>query len=238
MLIPSIDLMGGRIVQLVQGERKVLEFDDIEEWIVRFQEFPIVQLIDLDAAKGNGNNLGLAKIILSRLPCQVGGGLRNIDGARKVLDAGARKLIFGSSLIRDGQTNIEFAQDIAREFGTARIVAAIDSRSGRVAVHGWASVTALSPIEMIRQLDPYCHAYLYTHIETEGLMKGFPMETILPLRDATAHRMIAAGGISSWEEIEELDRQGIDSVVGMALYTGKLARAAPKTRKDADNDCP
>jgi phosphoribosylformimino-5-aminoimidazole carboxamide ribotide isomerase len=224
MLIPSIDLMGGRIVQLVQGERKALEFDDIEEWIVRFQAYPIVQLIDLDAAKGNGNNLELAQMIMSRLPCQVGGGLRNIEGARKVLDAGARKLIFGSSLIREGKANLEFAENIAREFGTTRVVAAIDSRSGRVAVHGWASITELSPLEMIGQLDPYCGTYLYTHIDTEGLMKGFPIEAILPLQAATERKIIAAGGVSSWEEIEELDRHGIDAVVGMALYTGKLSR--------------
>jgi phosphoribosylformimino-5-aminoimidazole carboxamide ribotide isomerase len=234
MLIPSIDLMEGRIVQLQQGERKALEFDDIEAWILRFQNYPLVQLIDLDAAKRRGNNLELAKMILSRLPCQYGGGLRGMEAARELLQAGARKLIFGSALIRDGHVDVDFARTAAEALGSDRIVAAIDSRGGKVAVHGWTQATGLSPQEIIRNLDPYCQAYLYTHIDTEGLMTGIPMSAVLQLRDATERRLIVAGGISSWAEIEELDKYGIDAVVGMALYTGYLSEKPRRHREHSE----
>jgi phosphoribosylformimino-5-aminoimidazole carboxamide ribotide isomerase len=222
MLIPSIDLMGGKIVQLVQGEKKALEFDNFDDWVARFSSFPLVQLIDLDAAKGNDGNTRLIGFFVKRLPCQVGGGIRTIAAARAILDLGARRVIFGSSLIRGGRINTGFARQAADELGRDRLVFAIDSRGGKVAIRGWREVTNITPLEMVRSLDPLCAAFLYTHIDTEGLLAGIPFEPVLLLRKATKNQLIAAGGISSQEEIDRLHQAGVDAVVGMALYLGRL----------------
>jgi phosphoribosylformimino-5-aminoimidazole carboxamide ribotide isomerase len=222
VLIPSIDLMGGKIVQLVQGRRKELEFDNFEEWIERFRKFPLVQLIDLDAAIGSGDNRALLKTFLDRLPCQVGGGIRSVETARAVLDLGARRVILGSSLIREGKIDADFAEEISSKLGTGKLVFGIDSKGGKVAIRGWREISEITPLAMIQQLDPYCDAFLYTHIDHEGLMKGVPFDVVRELRAATSKQFIAAGGIRSNEEIEQLDAIGVDAVVGMALYLGKL----------------
>ncbi len=161
MLIPSIDLMGGKIVQLVQGDKKALEFDNFEEWIVRFSSFPLVQLIDLDAAMGGEPNASLIEFFVKRLPCQVGGGIRSIESAGKMLNAGAQRVILGSTLIQNGAI--------------------------------------------------------------KGLMAGLPLEPVRELRLATTRQLIAAGGITAHEEIEQLRQMGVDAVVGMALYSGRLS---------------
>ena len=222
MLIPSIDLMGGKIVQLVQGEKKALEFDDFEEWITRFNKFPLVQLIDLDAAIGTGNNRALLKKFTSRLPCQVGGGIRSVQGGTDVLSLGANRIILGSALVKDGRINIAGAQEFAEGLGTDQLTFAIDSRGGKVAVKGWREVTSISTSEMLATLEPYCTAFLYTHIDTEGLLQGIPLDVVRPLRAETSRQLIVAGGIRSQEEVNELDALGIDAVVGMAIYTGQM----------------
>ena len=222
MLIPSIDLMGGKIVQLVQGEKKALEFEDFEEWIARFRSFPLVQLIDLDAAKGQGNNGALIDLLVRRLPCQVGGGVRTLAAARSMINAGARRIILGSVLVNHDQVNVDLAQQFAQELGRERLVFAIDARGGKVAIRGWKEVTEISPLQMIAALDPFCSAFLYTHIDTEGLMAGLPLDPVRHLRRATTRRLIVAGGISTQEEVDRLDGLGADAVVGMALYTGRL----------------
>lgn len=222
MLIPSIDLMGGKIVQLEQGRKKKLEFDNFEEWIERFANFPLVQLIDLDAAIGTGDNRALLKTFLDRLPCQVGGGIRSIETARAILDLGARRVILGSSLIKDGQINTAFAKEIGDAVGADKLVFGIDAKGGHIAIRGWRELAAITPLQMIRELDSYCHGFLYTHIDHEGLMKGIPMDIVRDLRAATSKQLIAAGGISSNEEIGQLHAMKVDAVVGMALYLGKL----------------
>jgi len=222
VLIPSIDLMGGKIVQLVQGEKKALEFDNFEEWIKRFSSFSMVQLIDLDAAMGREANASLIEFFVKRLPCQVGGGIRSIERALKMLDAGARRVIFGSSLIQNGSVNLGFAKQLATEFGPDKLVFAIDARGGKVAIRGWREITSISPLQMVQALDPFCCAFLYTHIDTEGLMAGLPLEPVRELRQATTRQLIAAGGITTLEEIDQLQRLGVDGVVGMALYSGRL----------------
>jgi phosphoribosylformimino-5-aminoimidazole carboxamide ribotide isomerase len=222
VLIPSIDLMGGKIVQLIQGKKKALEFDNFEEWIERFSKFSMVQLIDLDAAIGSGDNRDILHHFLSRLPCQVGGGIRSIEAAQQVLDLGARRVILGSTLIRDGNIDTGFAADLSAALGGRRLVFAVDAEGGKVSIRGWRERTSLSPVEMVRSLDPWCDAFLYTHIDTEGMMQGIPKDVVGSLRAATDKQLIVAGGISSNEEIAELDRMGADSVVGMALYLGKL----------------
>ncbi len=223
MLIPSIDLMGGKIVQLVQGEAKAYETTDFDQWCDRFAEFPLVQLIDLDAAKRQGDNRAILARILKRLPCQVGGGVRNVENAQALLDLGAKRVILGSSLIREGQPDVDFAGALAKSCGVDRIVAAIDSRGGHVAVRGWRESTTLTPEQMIDALEPFVSGYLYTHVDSEGLLQGFPFERAHALRGRTQRNLIAAGGIRSQAEIDALDAIHVDAVVGMAIYTGKLS---------------
>ncbi len=222
MLIPSIDLMGGKIVQLVQGEKKALEFDDFTPWVERFAKFPVVQLIDLDAALGKGSNRALISHLCRALPCQVGGGIRTLDAARQLLSEGARKVIFGSALIRDGHIDSQFAGDLCAGIGSERLIFAIDTRGGKLAIRGWQQLADVTPLDMIRALDQQCSGFLYTHVETEGLMNGFPIDAVRPLRAATSRQLIAAGGITTQAEIDELDRMKVDAVVGMAIYTGRL----------------
>jgi phosphoribosylformimino-5-aminoimidazole carboxamide ribotide isomerase len=227
VLIPSIDLMDGKIVQLVQGEKKALEFENFDEWVERFSQFPLVQLIDLDAAIGTGDNRALIEDFVRRLPCQVGGGIRSIESAREILGMGAQRVILGSTLIREGTIDTVFAEEIAKVLGAPKLVFAIDAKGGRVAIRGWREVTAISPLEMIRTLDRWCAAFLYTHIDTEGLMLGIPMETVRALRSATSRQLIAAGGIATDREVEELHAMGVEAVVGMALYLGRVSVAKP-----------
>lgn len=222
MLIPSIDLMGGKIVQLVQGEKKALEFSDFEYWIERFATYPLVQLIDLDAAMGRGSNGELIAIICKRLPCQTGGGIRDVARGGELLALGARRVIFGSALLKDGAINTSLAAQAAQTLGVDQLTFAIDSRKGKVAIHGWQENTAVDPADMVRTLDPYCSAFLYTHIDTEGTMTGFPIEVARELAGLTKKQIIVAGGIRSRVEVDELDAMGVDAVVGMAIYTGAL----------------
>jgi len=222
VLIPSIDLMGGKIVQLVQGERTALEFDDFEDWIVRFSKFPLVQLIDLDAAIGSGSNRTLLQKFTSRLPCQVGGGIRSVKDGAEVLAQGARRIIVGSALVNGGRINEPAAREFAETLGVDRLTFSVDSRGGKVAIKGWRETTSIPSAGMLTALEPYCTAFLYTHIDTEGLMKGIPFDVVRSLRTLTFRRFIVAGGIRSQKEVDELDALGIDAVVGMAIYTGQM----------------
>jgi phosphoribosylformimino-5-aminoimidazole carboxamide ribotide isomerase len=231
VLIPSIDLQNGHVVQLVQGEKLAIECPDPEPWLERFSGFPRVQLIDLDAARGDGENSAMVAAICARLPCRVGGGVRSIERARAVLDAGARAVIVSSSLFREGRIDLSFAASLADSVGIDRVVAAVDSRGGRVAIHGWKTLLPIAAVEAVRQLEPYCAEFLYTHVDSEGLMQGTDMGAILAVRKATSRRVTAAGGITTWEEIDRLDAQGVDAVVGMAIYTGQL----PLTKESRTN---
>ena len=222
MLIPSIDLMGGKIVQLVQGQKKALEFDNFDEWIERFSGFPLVQLIDLDGAIGTGDNRALIGEFVRRLPCQVGGGIRTVESAREILELGARRVILGSSLICEDKPHVVFAETIATTLGAEQLVFAVDAKGGKVAIRGWREATVITPVEMIKALDRWCHGFLYTHIDSEGLMKGIPFDVVRELRAVTTKQLMAAGGISSNQEIKQLHAFGVDAVVGMALYLGKL----------------
>jgi len=223
MLIPSIDLMGGKIVQLVQGEKKALEFEDFGYWIERFSKYPLVQVIDLDAARSIGSNRAIVNQIVRRLNCQVGGGIRSLETAQEVLEAGARRVILGSALLQGGKINTQYAGTLASALGTAALVFALDSRGGRVAIDGWRTETAVTAFDMIRALEPFCDTFLYTHIDTEGLMGGIPMETVSAIRQATSRRLVVAGGIKTQQEIDRLGVLGMDAVVGMALYSGRIS---------------
>ena len=224
MLIPSIDLLGGRIVQLVQGEKLRLAFDDFEYWIEKFRKYPLVQLIDLDAAMRQGENSALVEQIAKRLPVQAGGGIHTTERARQVLEAGAKRVIVGSALFSaEGKVNTEFAASLAASVGAERVVAGIDTKNGRIAVKGWKAQVALTPDEAIPQLEAHAGAFLYTHVDGEGLMQGFPIETAARLRKLTRRQLIVAGGIRSQQEVDALDALGADAVVGMAVYTNLLA---------------
>jgi phosphoribosylformimino-5-aminoimidazole carboxamide ribotide isomerase len=222
VLIPSIDLRNGKVVQLVQGDRLALEDADVDKWIRRFASFPKLQLIDLDAAIGTGGNDGLVRHVCEARPCRVGGGIRSIERARHVLDAGATHVIVGSSLFRDGRPDLDFATELAAAVGADLVIAAIDAKGGLVAVKGWRETVPLTAAEAARALEPFCAEFLYTHVDKEGLMQGTDMAAIRLVRDATSRRVVAAGGITTQEEIDDLDALGVDAVVGMAIYTGRL----------------
>jgi phosphoribosylformimino-5-aminoimidazole carboxamide ribotide isomerase len=224
MLIPSIDLLGGRIVQLVQGEKLRLAFDDFEYWIEKFSKYPLVQLIDLDAAMRQGDNSALVAQIAKRLPVQAGGGIHTIERAQQVLEAGAKRVIIGSALFSDqGTVNTDFAATLATAIGADCVVAGIDTKNGRIAVKGWKTNVELTPDDAIPQLEPHAAAFLYTHVDGEGMMQGFPIETAARLRKLTQRQLIVAGGIRNQQEIDALDALGADSVVGMAIYTDAIA---------------
>ena len=230
--------MGGRIVQLVQGETLKLSFDDFDYWIERFGKYPLVQLIDLDAAMRQGENSELIAMICRRLPCQVGGGLRSAEDGRRLLDAGARRVIYGSSLFnsqvqeagpgapgssrRHKLINLEFAEGLKKELGEDALCFSVDTKGGKVAVRGWKESVELGPEEAVTWLEDSCAAFLYTHVDTEGTMQGFPLDVAAILRSTTARQLIVAGGIKEMSEVEALDAMGVDAVAGMAVYSGVM----------------
>ena len=232
MLIPSIDLMGGRIVQLVQGEKLKLAFDDFEYWIERFSKYETVQLIDLDAAMRQGENTALIEMICKRLPCQVGGGLKTAEDGRRLLDAGAKRVIYGSSLFgasddaaekrRHKVIKLEFAEGLKKTLGEEALCFSVDTKAGKVAVKGWKDSVELTPEEAVTWLEDYCAAFLYTHVDTEGTMQGFPIDVAAVLRACTAKQLIVAGGIKERAEVDALDQMGVDAVAGMAVYSGAM----------------
>lgn len=222
MLIPSIDLQGGQIVQLVQGERLAVASDDVDGWVRKFERFPKVQLIDLDAAKNTGDNLALVSSICGRLPCRVGGGMRSLERAASAFENGARKVIVGSSLFRGGQPDREYAEALAARFGPERLIAAVDARGGQVVIDGWRTRLSITPVDAIRTFEPFFGEFLFTNVDVEGLMQGIDRDAVTAVRDATDRDVTAAGGVTTQEEIDWLESIGVDAVAGMAIYTGKL----------------
>lgn len=231
VLIPSIDLMNGQIVQLVQGEKLKLAFDDFDYWIERFSKYPLVQLIDLDAAMSQGSNASLISRFTDKLPCQIGGGLKTAEDGQRLLDLGAKRVIYGSSLFggdneadrkRHAILNLPFAENLKKQLGEEQLVFSVDTKNGKVAVKGWKESVDLTPEEAVTWLEDSCAAFLYTHVDTEGTMSGFPIEVAAILRACTAKQLIVAGGIKSADEITELDNMGVDAVAGMAVYSGAM----------------
>lgn len=237
MLIPSIDLRKGKVVQLVQGERLAIESSDLDGWIARFSKFPAVQLIDLDAAMGVGTNDDLVRQISRRLPVRVGGGIRSVGRAEDVLAAGAQAVIVGSAFFdvrrtaeEGGVIKHDFARALANAVGMQRVIGAVDAKGGRVVIHGWKTALPITPVQAVKALEPYCGEFLYTHVDKEGLMQGTDMDAIKAVANATSSKLTAAGGITTQAEIDALHALGIDAVVGMAIYTGTLSidGAAPQ----------
>jgi phosphoribosylformimino-5-aminoimidazole carboxamide ribotide isomerase len=229
MLIPSIDLRKGKVVQLIQGETVAIESSDLDGWIERFATFPAVQLIDLDAAMSIGTNDELVRQIATRLPCRVGGGVRSVGRAEDLLAAGAKAVIVGSAFFdirrsaeEGGVVKYDFARALADAVGMQHVIGAVDAKGGRVVIHGWKTALPITPVQAVKALEPYCGEFLYTHVDTEGLMQGTDMDAIRAVASATSNKVTAAGGITTREEIDALQAMGIDAVVGMAIYTGAL----------------
>lgn len=222
MLIPTLDLKGGKVVQLVQGDRVAIETSDISRWVRRFRHCPLVQLIDLDAAMGTGDNDLLVRRVSRTLGCRVGGGIRSVERARQVMDAGARRIILSSALFRDGHPDLAFANRVCDAVGRDQVIAAVDARGGRLVIDGWRTTLAITPVEAVKALEPFCGEFLYTNVDREGLMQGMDMGSVRLMRAATERRLSAAGGIATEQEVDALEEMGVDAVVGMAIYTGTL----------------
>ena len=224
MIYPCIDLMDGKVVQLVQGrsENKKVEISDYDELIARFKPFGTIQLIDLDAAMGNGNNYELIEDIISKIRCRVGGGIRTVEKAQKVIRLGAEKIIVGSSVFKDGKIDFDFLKELKEKVGKDKIIIAIDSIKGKVVIKGWKESTNLKVEGVVKELESYCSEFLATYVDKEGMLKGTDVEFFKKLRKLTKNDITAAGGITTISEIRELEKKGIDSSLGMAIYKGKI----------------
>ncbi len=222
MIIPCIDLMDGKVVQLIQGREKALEADSPEEMLERFSAFPQIQVIDLDAAIGSGANDELVKMLASKAVTRVGGGVRSVERAQTLLDQGVFKVIVGTAAFTSTGPAHAFLQSLTDAIGRDRIILALDSKAGYIVIKGWRESTAFSAEEVIRQLEPYCGGFLCTYVDKEGMMQGTDLDWFRRLRAATKLEITAAGGITTLDDIRALDAMGIHSAVGMAIYTGAL----------------
>lgn len=222
MVIPCIDLMGGKVVQLVQGREKALEGDAPLVMLERFSGFPVIQVIDLDAAMGKGSNDGIVRSLASRAVTRVGGGVRSAERARTLVEAGASRVIVGTAAFDEAGVRRAFLEELAAAVGKERILLALDSKGGRIVVKGWRQATRFEAEAMIRGLEPYCGGFLCTYVDKEGMLEGTDLDWYRRLRGCTGHELTAAGGITTIEEIEELTRLGIHAALGMAVYTGRL----------------
>jgi phosphoribosylformimino-5-aminoimidazole carboxamide ribotide isomerase len=217
MIVPCIDLMGGKVVQLVQGREKALEGADPLEMLRRFAAFPQIQVIDLDAAIGTGSNDELVELVASHATCRVGGGVRSAERARKLVEEGAYRVIVGTAAF-----NPPVLEEIAAAVGPERIVIALDSKHGQIVIKGWRESVPLTAEQVIHGLEPFCSGFLCTYVDKEGMLQGTDLDWFRRLRAATSHELTAAGGITTIAEIEELQRLDIHAALGMAIYKGRL----------------
>jgi phosphoribosylformimino-5-aminoimidazole carboxamide ribotide isomerase len=222
MIIPCIDLMGGKVVQLVQGRQKALEGDDPVTMLQRFSAFSQIQVIDLDAAIGSGENDELVQLVAAKAVCRVGGGVRSVERAKKVLAQGAFRIIVGTAAFTSQGINQPFLEELIEAVGPEPIVLALDSKGGRITVKGWRESLQLTAEEVIRSLEPYCSGFLCTYVDKEGMLQGTDLDWFRRLREATAHEITAAGGITTIEDIKVLQQMGVHAALGMAIYTGRL----------------
>jgi phosphoribosylformimino-5-aminoimidazole carboxamide ribotide isomerase len=225
VILPCIDLMDGKVVQLVQGRDKTLEGGTPEEMLRRFAPFPEIQVIDLDAALGRGSNDAIVEYLAARARIRAGGGVRTAARARALVEQGARKVIVGTAAFDAAGLNTAFLTAVAAEIGRDRLIVALDSWDGRIVVKGWREATALAAEEVLAQLEPYCSGVLCTYVDKEGMLQGTDLDWFRRLRRATSLEITAAGGITTIEEIRELQRLNIHAALGMAIYTGRLELA-------------
>ena len=223
MIIPCIDLMGGKVVQLVQGREKALEGDSPLEMLRRFSAFPEIQVIDLNAAMGTGSNGELVRLVAAQARVRVGGGVRSVDRAKALVGQGAYKVIVGTAAFSTGGINEPFLAELAAAIGRERVVIALDSKEGRIVVKGWREATKFTAEEVLGVLEPYCSGFLCTYVDKEGMMQGTDLDWFRRLRAATSLEITAAGGITTLEEVRALLLMDMHAALGMAVYTGRLS---------------
>jgi phosphoribosylformimino-5-aminoimidazole carboxamide ribotide isomerase len=217
VIIPCIDLMDGKVVQLVQGREKALEGDSPLVMLEKFAAFPQIQVIDLDAAMSRGSNDEIVELLASRAVTRVGGGVRTAERARKLIDQGAHKVIVGTAAF-----NRPVLEQIAKVVGPDRLIIALDSKGGKVVVQGWTEATQVIAEDVLNQFEPYCSGFLCTYVDKEGMLAGTDLDWFGRLRDRTSHEITAAGGITSIDDIRALHQLDINAALGMAIYTGRL----------------
>ena len=224
MIVPCIDLQGGKAVQLVRGRRRRLTVADVLGLLDRFRGYPILHVIDLDAAMGKGSNGRLVRTLCRRakVRVRVGGGVRSVARAAQILSWGTEKVIIGSAAFRDGRIDHAFLRRLSANVGRRRIILALDTEGGRILVRGWREKLCLRPEEVIPELEKYCSEFLCTYVDAEGSMRGTNLGWFRKLRRATRLPITAAGGIRTRREVRALERLGMKAAVGMALYLGKL----------------
>lgn len=222
MILPCIDLMDGKVVQLVQGREKALEGGTPDEMLARFAAFPEIQVIDLDAAIGRGSNDSLVEYLAARATCRIGGGVRSVERARKLVAQGARKVIVGTSAFHPDGVRHDFLLEVRDAIGRDRLVVAVDSLHGRIVVKGWRESLNLTAEQVVAQLEPYCSGLLCTYVDKEGMMQGTDLDWFRRLRAATKLELTAAGGVTTMTEVRALLDLNVHAALGMAIYTGKL----------------
>ena len=219
MIIPCIDLQDRKVVQLVQGREKALEGGSPQEMLDKFAAFPVIQVIDLDAAIGSGANEDIVEWIASRARIRVGGGVRTADKVRRLIDLGVERVIVGTAAFGPQGPDFRFLESLPHK---EKVLIALDSKHGRIVVKGWRESTNFTAEDVIGQLEPYCGGFLCTYVDKEGMMQGTDLEWFRRLRAATTHEITAAGGITTLDDIRALEDMNIHSALGMAIYTGKL----------------
>lgn len=224
MIIPCIDLQGGKAVQLVRGRKLALSVSDVLGLLERFRGYPILHVIDLDAALRTGSNGPWIKRICAHaaMEVRVGGGVRSVARAEKLLAWGAKKVIVGSAAFRGGEIDEGFLRTLAARAQRKNLIIALDTEGGHITVRGWRERLKLRPEDVMPKLERYCAGFLCTFVDNEGTMKGTDLGWFRSLRRATRLPVTAAGGIRSMREVAALEKIGMDAAVGMAIYTGKL----------------
>lgn len=222
MIIPCIDLMGGVVVQLVQGREKALEGEVPAVMLEKFSAFPAIQVIDLDAAIGSGSNESIVEQIAPRGGIRVGGGVRTAAKARRLLDLGAEKVIVGTAAFGPHGPNHNFLRDLTKAVPKESVVLALDSHHGKIVVKGWRESLDLAAVEVMKPLESYCGGFLCTYVDKEGMMLGTDLDWFRSLRAITDHEITAAGGITTYDDIRALAAMNIHAAVGMAIYTGRM----------------
>ena len=222
MILPCIDLMDGKVVQLVQGREKALEGGPTDEMLRKFSAFPQIQVIDLDAAMGRGSNDGIVRMLASKAITRVGGGVRTVERAQALIEQGAHRVIVGTSAFTRTGVHEPFLAALRDAVGRERLIIAVDSKNGRIVVKGWREATEFTAEEVLRSLEPYCSGFLCTYVDKEGMMQGTDLDWFHRLRAATTLELTAAGGITTMDEVRALLAMDIHVALGMAIYTGRL----------------
>jgi phosphoribosylformimino-5-aminoimidazole carboxamide ribotide isomerase len=228
VLIPCIDLQGGQAVQLVHGRKRELAVTNVFGVLEKFKNYPWLHVIDLDAALGKGANDSLVRDLCAKArndfgtKVRVGGGIRSISRAQEVAGWGTNQIIVGSAAFHGGKVDMRFLQELTKNVSCKKIVIALDTARGKITIHGWRKKLALQAEKVMTQLEPFCAGFLCTDVDREGTMMGANLDWFQLLRDATAHPIIAAGGIKTRREIVALEKIGMDAAVGMAIYKNRL----------------